>query len=139
VTRRSLGRGRLLVALGALIVLGGSAPAWWTIGGTVTPAYSGNAFEGIGILVFVAAVLLLALIVLPFTRREGESGLDRPAVYGLLAALGIGSFGLRVLQLADDGVLGLPDRAPGLWITAVGLAVIGWGLAELLNERPAEW
>ena len=136
--RRALGRGRLLITLGAIATLAGTVPPWWTVGGTVTPAFSGNAFEGSGILVFIASLGLLALVVLPFTRREREAAIDRPSSYVLLAALGIGGFILRVLEINGMEALGLPDRAPGLWLSGAGLAIIAWGLAELLNERPAE-
>ena len=34
------------------------------------------------------------------------------------------------------GKLGLPDRAPGLWLAAFGLFVICWGVGEVLSERP---
>jgi hypothetical protein len=139
VTRQALGRGRLLIALGAIVTLAGTVPPWWTVGGTVTPAYSGNAFEGTGILVFLAAIMLLSLIVLPFTRLDGHAGLDRPASYVLLTVLGIGGFALRALEINGMDALGLPNRAPGLWLTGVGLAIIAWGVAELLVERPAEW
>ncbi len=138
MTRRALGRGRLLISLGAIVTLAGTVPPWWTVGGLVTPAFSGNAFEGAGIAVFVAAIGLLALVVLPFTRREGGSALDRPLSYVLLAMLGIGGFAVRVWQIVDLGVLALPDRAPGLWLSGAGLAVIAWGVAELLTERPSD-
>jgi hypothetical protein len=139
VKRRALGRGRLIVVLGALVTLAGTVPDWWSVGGTVTPAVSGNAFEGGGIVVFVSALALLALVVLPFTRREGRAAIDRPASYVLLTLLGIGGFGLRVLEIHGMDALALPNRAPGLWLAGAGLLVIAWGVVELLNERPAEW
>jgi hypothetical protein len=139
VTRRSLGRGRLVVVLGALIVLAGSLPAWWTIGGTVTEAQSGNAFDfpASGILVFLAAVVMLFVVVLPYATRDGEVGIDRPLIYGLLILVAVGAFAVRVYQIAGFDGLGLPDQAPGLYITAAGLLVLGWSLVELIAERPA--
>ncbi|CAN5755814.1 hypothetical protein BH24CHL6_BH24CHL6_11660 [soil metagenome] len=139
MTRRALGRGRLIIVLGALVTLAGTLPDWWRVGGTVTPAISGNAFEGSGILVFVAALALLALVVLPFTRREGRAAIDRTSSYVLLAVLAIGGFGLRVLEIHGMDALALPDRAPGLWLTGAGLLLISWGVVELFNERPVEW
>jgi hypothetical protein len=139
VTRRSLRRSRLAIVLGALITLAGTVPPWWMIGGTVTPLFSGNAFEGVGIVVFIVALALLALVVLPFASRDGGSAFDRPASYVALAALGVGALLARVVQIAEDGALGLPDRAPGLWLTAAGLAVVGWGVAAILVERPTDW
>ncbi|HUG48795.1 MAG TPA: hypothetical protein VMP67_10335 [Candidatus Limnocylindria bacterium] len=139
MTRRALGRGRLIVVVGAIVALAGIVPPWWRVGGTVTPAISGNGFEGAGILVFLAALGLLALVVLPFTRREGEAAIDRPSSYVLLAMLAIGGFILRVLEINGMEALALPDRAPGLWLSGAGLLIVAWGVAELLNERRVEF
>jgi hypothetical protein len=139
VNRRALGRGRLLVGLGALLILAGSVPAWWTVGGTVAPATSGNAFAGTGIVVFISAIGGLALLVLPFASRTGESALDRPASYLVLVLMGGSAFLVRAYEIAtspDFGGLSLPDRALGLWLTAIGLAVFAWGVGELIAERP---
>ena len=141
MTRRSLGRGRLIVVIGALIALVGCVPAWWTVGGQVTEQLSGNAFDfpSVGILVFLAAVGLLFVVVLPYATREGEAGIDRPLSYGLLWLAAVIAFAVRAFQIHTQlGGLGLPDRAPGLWITAAGLAVVGWGLVTLLGEQPPE-
>lgn len=137
MTRRALGRGRLIVAIGATLVLIGSVASWWTVGGTVTPAVSGNAFEGTGIVVFISALALLALIVLPYATREGDSKLDRAWSYVLVAALAVVGFVVRLLQIQEFGGLGLPDRGPGVWITGVALLIVAWGVAEILGERPA--
>jgi hypothetical protein len=139
VKRQALGRGRLIVVLGALVTLAGTVPDWWSVGGTVTPAVSGNAFEGGGIVVFVSALGLLALVLLPFTRREGRAAVDRPSSYVLLAVVAAAAFCLRVIEIQGMDALALPNRAPGLWLTGAGLLVIAWGVVELLNERPAEW
>lgn len=138
MTRRALGRGRPIIVVGALISLVGSLPAWWTIGGTVTQPITGNAFEGAGIIVFISALALLALIVLPFAKRDGESALDRAASFVLLGGLMIGGFLWRLYEVNQFGGLGMPDRGPGMWISGLGVAVVAWGVAELLAERPAE-
>jgi hypothetical protein len=31
--------------------------------------------------------------------------------------------------------LGLPDRALGFWLAALGLVVMAWGAAEIVGER----
>jgi hypothetical protein len=139
VSRRALGRGRLLVGIGALSVLAGSVPPWWTIGGTVTAAQSGNAFDSpaLGIVVFIAAIALIALLVLPFASRAGESALDRPAAYLLLAFVAVAAFLISIFQIqAEFGGVGLPDRASGLWLTGGGLLLVAWGVGELFAERP---
>ena len=140
MSRRSLGRGRLVVVLGALVVIAGSLPTWWAVGGTVTEEQVGNAFDfpASGIVVFLAAVLMLFLVVLPYATREGKVGIDRPLSYGLLILLAVAAFGLRVYQIYGFGGLQLPDRAPGLYVTALGLLVCCWALVELLAERPTD-
>ena len=139
MNRRSLGRGRLIVAIGATLALLGSVPAWWTIGGTVTPVRTGNGLEASGIVVFVSAILLLALIVLPYATRDGHSALDRPASYVLVALSAVAGFVVRLVEINAFGGLALPDKAPGAWLTGAGLLLVAWGVAEILAERPAPY
>jgi quinol-cytochrome oxidoreductase complex cytochrome b subunit len=140
VNRRSLGRGRLIVVIGALTVIAGSLPAWWTIGGVVQEAQSGNAFDysSTGIVVFLVGVAMLFLVVLPYATRYGEAAIDRPLAYSLLLLLAIVAFGVAVYQIHSTYGLGLPDRAPGLYITAAGLLILCWAMVELLGERPID-
>ncbi|CAN5591689.1 hypothetical protein BH20CHL6_BH20CHL6_00770 [soil metagenome] len=136
MTRRGLGRGRLLITVGALLVLVGCFLPWYTTGGTALPAESGNAFEGAGILVFVAAIALLALVALPYAAGDHPLSIDRGVTFLVLAGLGVVGFVLRIVQLMDPPVLSLPDRAPGLWLAGAGLIIVAWGVAEVLAERP---
>jgi hypothetical protein len=140
VTRRSLGRGRLIVVGGALVAIIGCVPAWWTVGGTVTQAQSGNAFTfgGYGIAVFLAAIALIIVVVLPYARRAGEAGIDRPLTYGLLLLVALGALALEVVRINGFGGLGLPDRAPGLWLTGLGLLIVAVGLFDIAGERPTQ-
>jgi hypothetical protein len=141
VTRRSIGRARLIVSLGATLILAGSLPAWWTVGGRVTEALSGNAFDdgSVAIVVFLAAVALLFIVVLPFATRDGEAGVDRPLSYGLVWLAAIVAFGARLYQINEFGGLGLPDRSPGLWLTALGLVIVAGGVVDMLGERPRDY
>ena len=136
MTRRALGRGRLLVVIGALLTLVGLVPQWWALGGTVTTRQSGNGFEGVGIIIFLAALALLALVTLPFASREGNSALDRPSAYVVLAMTAIAAFLLRVYQISQFGGLGLPPGSIGLWISGAGLLIVAWGVGEVLTEKP---
>ncbi len=139
MTRRGLGRGRLLVGLGAIVALISMPFDWFKVGGQVTSItpVSGNGFEGTGIVVFVAAVALLAVLVLPYASRHGRSAWDRPVTYLLLTGLGIAGLLLRVFQLVGEGIIGTPDRAPGLYVAGAGMLIVAWGVAEMLGERPA--
>ena len=138
MTRRSIGRARLVVSLGAVLTLAGTFPAWWTVGGRVTEALSGNAFDfpSSGIVVFLAAVAMLFIVVLPYARRDGEAGIDRPLGYGLLWLAAVGALALRAWQVSEFGGLGLPDRSPGLWLAAAGLLVVAAGVIDMLGEPP---
>lgn len=127
-------RGRLIAAIGALFILVGCVPAWYTIGGSALPARSGNAFDGAGVIVFLAAVALLALFTLPYASLDRRPSVDRPASFALLAVVGVVGFALRLLQLGQLGVLGLPDRSPGLWLSGIGLLIVTWGVVEVFAE-----
>lgn len=134
--RRALGRGRLLVIIGALITLVGLVPTWWVLGGTVTIRQSGNGFTGVGIVIFLAALALLSVVTLPYARRDGESSLDTPVVYVLLAVAAIAAFLWRALEIYQIGGLGLPPSSVGVWVTAAGLLVVTWGVGEVFTEKP---
>jgi hypothetical protein len=138
VNRRTFGRGRTIVAAGSVLVLIGCFLPWSTTGTTesgLTPIVT-TAFAGAGIVVFVAAIALLALIALPYAAGDQPMPLDRPTFFGVVVAAGALGLLLRAFQLAGLGALGLPDRALGLWLAAVGLAISAWGVAELVAEPP---
>jgi hypothetical protein len=136
MTRRALGRGRRLIALGSLLVLAGMLPAWWHLARTNATALSGNGLESAGIVIFLCALALLALLVLPYATRDGDSALDRPASYVVLSLVAIAAFLFRVYEISGFTALELPLGAPGLWLTGVGLLVVAWGVADILTERP---
>ena len=135
MTRRALGRGRLLIVLGALAVLVGMVPPWWVVVRTGQAALSGNGFEGAGLFVFLAALMFLALVTLPFATRGGDSALDRPPVYIFVALAAIVAFLFRVYQIAQFGGLA-PTQSIGLWITGAGLLLAAWGVGDILTEKP---
>jgi len=135
VNRRSFGRGRLIVGVGATIALVGCILPWYRVGGDGgLPAVSANAFDGAGILVFLAAVAALALIALPYAAGDQPLGVDRPASFVLVVSVGVAALALRALQLWGISALALPDRSPGLWIAAAGMLLAAWGAAEIVGE-----
>ncbi|MEA2676644.1 MAG: hypothetical protein QOJ81_785 [Chloroflexota bacterium] len=136
MNRRALGRGRLLVVIGALAALAGMIPPWWELPRTNASALSGNGLEGAGIIIFLGVLALIAIVVLPYATRDGDSALDRPASYVLLGLIAVGAFLLRIFEINRFTSLGLPTEAPGLWICGLGLVIIVWGVADLLVERP---
>lgn len=125
----------MLIAIGAVIAIAGMPFPWFTVGGEVLTAYSQNGFQGAGVLVFLAAVGLLALIVLPYTSRSGYSSIERPATYVGLWLIGLGALGVEILSAWNEDRLGGPDRALGLWISAIGMIIVTWGVAELIAAR----
>jgi hypothetical protein len=137
MNRRALGRGRLLIAIGALVSLAGMIPSWWKLPRTNAAALSGNGLEGAGIIIFLAALALLAVVVLPYATRDGDSALDRPASYILLALMAVGAFLFRIFEISRFASLGLPTDAPGMWLSGFGLVIVVWGVADVLVERPA--
>jgi hypothetical protein len=136
VNRRALGRGRILVAAGAIVTVVGLFPQWWSIARTNAEALSGNGLQGPGIIIFLAAMGLLAVIVVPFTTRDGDSAFDRPLAYVALALVAISAYLFRVYEIASFARLALPTEAPGMWITGFGLFLVSWGVAEILTEKP---
>ena len=136
MTRRALGRGRLLVVSGAIASLAGMFLPWWVVARTGLSPLSGNGFQGAGIVVFLCVLGLLALVTLPFASRDGESALDRPAAYVAIAAGAIGAFLFRVYEISQFGGLGQPTQLLGLLITGAGLLILAWGVGDILTERP---
>jgi len=136
MNRRALGRGRLLVVIGALLSLAGMIPSWWKLPRTNAAALSGNGLEGAGIIIFLGALALLAVVTLPYATRDGDSALDRPASYVLLALMAVGAFLFRIFEISRFTSLGLPTDAPGMWVTGLGLVIVVWGVADVLVERP---
>ena len=134
--RRALGRGRLLIVIGALVTLVGLVPTWWVLGGTVTTRQSGNGFSGVGIVIFLTALALLAVVTLPYARRDGESSLDTPLVYVILAVAAIAAFLWRAYEIFQIGALGLPPASLGVWLTGIGLLVVAWGVGDVFTEKP---
>jgi hypothetical protein len=135
--RRPLGRGRRLAAVSAVLLLIGSLLPWWTVGGADgLPPMSGNAFEASGILVFLAALATLALVTLPFAS-ERPIAVDRWLAYFIVLGLALIGYVLRVFGLISEGPIGSlrPDRAPGLYIVAIGLAGLARAAFEI-NQEP---
>ena len=136
--RRGLGRGRTLIAIGAILAISAMPLAWLRVGGVVLAAETASGFEGAGVLMFLAAVAMLALIVLPYTTRSGTFLLDRPVTYLALLSAGLAGLVSEAIRLAGtEGSSLVPLDAPGLWLAIGAMAVVTWGVLELFAERPA--
>ena len=137
--RRGLGRGRTLIAIGATLAIISMPLSWQKAGGIVLPVSTDWGFSGAGVVMFVAAVLMLALILLPFTTETRQVALDRPAVYLGLLAVALGGLAIAIIELiGGDARYSLtPMDAPGLWLAIVAMAITTWGVLELFAEKPA--
>ena len=137
--RRGLGVGRTLVAIGSILAIIGCFLPWLSAGELSGRVVTANGLNGTGILVFVASILMLLLLLLPYASSSGRSSLDRPAAYALLAGVAIVGLVVRVVQLWSENALELlpPERVIGLWLAIVGMAVVALGVGELLGEKPA--
>jgi len=134
--RRPLGRGRTLAAAGAVILLIGSILPWWRLGGVDgIPPIGGNAFEASGIVVFLVGAATLALLTLPYAAGDRPVGIDRWLAYLILVVAGWLALGLRVLDFVlDEPQAIFPDRAPGLWLSVVGLIVLSRAVYDMAHE-----
>lgn len=138
---RGIGRGRIVIALGALVTALGCFLPWWSVGGTVTQLHSSNAFDSVfGMITFAAALASLAVMVLPYASRDRYSPLDRVAVYLLLVLVAGAAFGWRLYQISAPTFAGLggPREIPGAWVSGAGLIVTLLGVIELFGERERE-
>lgn len=137
--RRSGGRGRWIAAAGAVVILAGCLLPWYRAGGADgIPALTRNAFEGAGILVFLAALATVALVALPYALREGALAGDPWWVYlvlGVIAAFGLAIRLFEVLGVTGGIALVTPDRGPGTWLVLAGIIAIFVGAAELFGSR----
>jgi hypothetical protein len=135
--RRPLGRARRIALGAAAILLVACLLPWYRAGeGIGLPPIELRAFDGAGIVVFLAALATIALVALPYAS-DRPVGFDRPALY--LIALLAGAAGLVVwpIDLLVTYPAGLlPDRAPGYWLAWLGLAIHARAVYELFGEPP---
>ena len=84
---RSLGGGRRLALLGAIVVIVGCLLPWYTVGGDGgLPPEVYRAFTyPQGLVVFLAGLGTLALVALPYAMGPRPVALDRGLVFGVLA------------------------------------------------------
>ena len=137
--RHPLGRGRLVAGVSAVLILVGSALPWFRAGGSDgIPPIQGNAFEGPGIIVFLAALATLALVALPYAAGDRPVALDRWWAYAAVAGVAAVALLARVIAIASEAgglVTMLPDRAPGLWLTAVGVLGLLFAAADMYGQH----
>ena len=135
--RRPLGAGRRLAGLAAIVIVAACFLPWWQTSSDLgLPPRSGNAFDGSGVLVFFAALAIIALLALPYAAGDVPVGLDRPLSFLILTVVGWLALAVRQADLALanlDAVF--PQRAYGLWIAALGLILLSRAVYDIARER----
>jgi hypothetical protein len=136
--RRSLGSGRRLAAIGALVLVVGCLLPWFTVGGDggLPPQTYRSVDYLSGVVAFLAGLATLALVVLPFATGPRRLALDRGLTFGILAIaalLGVTVWLPTVLSV-PQGLL--PDRAYGFWIALVGAIVMCRAAYDIGREPP---
>ncbi len=125
-----------MAAMFALVLLLGCVLPWWTIVvADGLPPTTGNAFESTGILVFLAAMAVLALVTLRLAS-ERPLEIDRLPAFLIVLGLGVLGFALRLLGLFGSGPLDQfrPDHAAGAFVVIVGLTGLGRAVLEIYQE-----
>jgi hypothetical protein len=144
--RRS--NGRRLSGVGALLVVIGAVLPWWTLGSGELPVGVGNAFQPagdlgpVGAIGFFAALALLAILIAPDAVGD-QLPIDRWQVHVVVVSLASIGFLLAVYDAAATATgsdlplstVFSPTRAPGLWVTLLGLGAWIAGAAQIVDAR----
>src|SRR5450631_3440148 len=89
--RRPLGQGRLLAAVGAVAIIVAAFLAWYTAGGVdpiACSAFDGRCGTAGGMIDFIIALLVLALVALPYASGDRPVTVDRGLSFLLLTVVG---------------------------------------------------
>jgi hypothetical protein len=85
--------------------------------------------------VFFDALAVIALLALPYAAGDVPVGLDRPLSFAILTLVGWLAWGARLLDLAVANLEAVfPQRAPGLWLAAIGLIVLSRAAYDIWRE-----
>ena len=90
-------RFRVPVLVGSLVMVAAAFLPWWRAGGEQVsgvelPAFGGIGLDGPGVVIFVSAVIALALLDIGYARGRWGFALDAPGIYlllGLAAAIAV--------------------------------------------------
>jgi hypothetical protein len=135
-------RFRLFVLLGCLLMIASGFLPWWhaggdTVSGVQLPAATGLGLEGVGLLIYGAAILALVLLDIGYIRGRWGFFLDTPVVYLVLGLVAGGALLYQGWELWSVGYLPLPQRSPGLAVAAVGIATMLYGAGTGFGTRRA--
>ncbi len=137
--RRPLGRARLLVAIGSVVILVGCFLPWHSIGGSEgLPLVQSGGLGGSGILTFLAAIGGLAMVALPYAAGGRPLSIDRTLTFGVLAGLAVAGLLIWPISFVTAGAAAglLPSQAPGFWIASLGTIIMARGAYDMEREPP---
>lgn len=132
-------RGRWILTIGAVMLVGSCFLQWWEIGGGVgqlarNSAIGFSSTTGAVYPMFLAAVVTLLLVTLPFAS-ERPIGIDHPLAYLLLFGVEVVCFAYTVFVMVQASLLPItPQRGIGFWIAGLGLLVAARGVFEFYDE-----
>jgi hypothetical protein len=124
--RRPLGRGRRLALAGAAILIVACLLPWFSAGEL-------RAFDGSGILVFLAGLLTLALASLPYAAGRSVA-IDAWPAYVIITGMAVVGVVLWPLDYLSFPAGLTPDHAPGLWVAGLGVLVLARAAFEIWRE-----
>ncbi len=125
---RSMGGGRRLALVGAVVVLVGCLLPWYSVGGgegELTQVVIMAFQRPEGVATILAGLATLALIALPYAMHPRPVALDRGLAFGILALVALVSLVLFVVEVLPMPQGLLPTGAYGFWISAVGAVMLG--------------
>jgi hypothetical protein len=133
-------RYRIPILLGSLLMVGAAFLPWWQVGGervsgVALPASGGIGLEGPGMVIFIAAILALALLDIGYARGRWGFALDAPAIYLLLGVAAAGALVWRGWELWSVSYLPLPQTSPGLILAVVGVCLFLYGAGTGFGSR----
>ncbi len=131
--RRPMSRGRKVAIGAAVVLLVGCLLPWYTFVGDL-PQLPFRAFDGSGVLAFVAALATLALVALPYAAGERRVSADRWLPHAMLTGLAMLGVLLWPFNFLDRPAGLLPDRALGYWLAMAGTIGLAWAARDIARE-----
>ena len=134
------GRGRLVVATGAIVLIVACFLQWWELssGAGLPELKDIGISDGRVLLIFLAAAASLFLLTLPMAT-ESPVAIDHPISYVVILVVALTGFVLRLFSFVQqpDAFPFPPLRGPGFWLAGVGLLILARGVFEVVDSRHA--
>jgi hypothetical protein len=133
-------RFRVPVLLGSVLMVAAAFLPWWRAGGEQVsgvelPAFGGIGLDGPGVVIFVAAIIALALLDIGYARGRWGFALDAPGIYLVLGLAAAAAVVWRGWELWSVAYLPLPQTSPGLILAVVGVALLLYGAGTGMGTR----